>query len=39
MFYGFLAFGISSNGDWFQQFAASSWLIANLSALAAFNPK
>ena len=34
-----LTYGISSNGDWLQLFAASSWLIANLSVLAAFNPK
>lgn len=32
-------YGISSNGDWLQLFAASSWLIANLSVLATFNPK
>ena len=28
------AYGISSGGDWLQLFAASSWLLANLAALA-----
>ena len=27
-------YGISSGGDWLQLFAASSWLLANLAALA-----
>lgn len=29
-----LTYGISSGGDWLQLFAASSWLIANIAALA-----
>ncbi|QDT13496.1 hypothetical protein [Planctomycetes bacterium K23_9] len=30
-----LAYGISSNGDWLQLLAASAWLTANISAIAA----
>lgn len=26
--------GINSNGDWLQLFAASAWLIANISAIS-----
>lgn len=28
------AYGISSSGDWLQLFAASSWLLANIAAVA-----
>ena len=27
------AYGISSNGDWLQLFAASAWLVANIAGL------
>lgn len=29
-----LAYGISSSGDWFQLFAASAWLLANIASIA-----
>ena len=29
-----LAYGFSSSGDWFQLFAASAWLVANIAAIA-----
>ena len=29
-----LTYGISSNGDWLQLFAASAWLLANIAAIA-----
>lgn len=28
-----LAYGISSNGDWLQLIAASSWLLANIASI------
>ncbi len=28
-----LAYGISTSGDWLQLFAASSWLLANISSV------
>ena len=28
-----LTYGISSNGDWLQLFAATAWLIANIASL------
>jgi hypothetical protein len=32
-----MVMGISSNADWLQLFAASSWLIANISAVSSFD--
>ena len=29
-----LTYGISSNGDWLQLFAASAWLLANIASIA-----
>ena len=29
-----LTYGISSNGDWLQLFAASGWLLANIASIA-----
>ncbi len=29
-----LSYGIKSNGDWLQLFAASAWLLANIVAIA-----
>ena len=32
------SYGISSNGDWLQLFAASSWLLSNIAAIITIRP-
>ena len=33
-----LTYGISSNGDWLQLFAASAWLLANIATIVTTKP-